>query len=182
MYTLDTHSLLDITQKKYSIFCSAVFSACLLHSPPEPCSHSASISLIQSICIPISVFLISFSLPYFSPSWVPRCSHWYAMSVSATINKGRWLSISVSEWNHCTKYCMSWLYAYTTTHPVCHQEYQTSQQRGQLVPLKKVHEGKGHHHKITVQQVAELAQLCDKQHKHRVRFVAVNLSDLKVLI
>ena len=84
-------------QKEHPIFCSAVFSACLLHAPSEPSSHAASISLIQSICIPLSFLLISCSFPYFSPSWVPRCSHWYAMSANATINKGRWLSISVSE-------------------------------------------------------------------------------------
>ena len=64
------------------------------------------------------------------------------------------------------------LYAYTSTHPVCPQEYQTSQQRRQLV-LLKVHEGKGHHQKITVQQLVEQLVLCDKQHKHRIRFVAV---------
>ena len=152
------------------MLCSAVFSACLLHSPPEPCSHTASISLIQSICIPISVFLISFSLPYFSPSWIPRCSHWYATLVSATINTGRWLSISVREWNHCTKILLVIIVClYTTTHPECPQEYQTSQQRGQL---EKVHEGKGHHQKITVQYLFEQLLLCDKQHKHWIRFVA----------
>ena len=45
---------------------------------------------------------------------------------------------------------------------MCPQEYQTGQQRGQLVPSKKVHEGKGHKQRTTVQQVAELV-LCDKQ-------------------
>ena len=101
MWTLDTHSLLDLIQKEHPIFCSAVFSACLLHSPPEPCSHAESISLIQSIGIPLLLLSIAINFPYFSPSWSPRCSHWYATSASATINKRR-VSISVSEWNHCT--------------------------------------------------------------------------------
>ena len=51
--------------------------------------------------------------------------------------------------------------SYTATHLVCHQEYQTSQQRGQLVSLKKVREGKVHKQSTTVQQVVELV-LCDK--------------------
>ena len=46
------------------------------------------------------------------------------------------------------------------------------------MPLKKVHEEKvheekGHQERTTVQQVAELL-LCDKQHKHRIRFVDIN--------
>ena len=172
-----THRLLGLsTQKEQLIFCSAVFSACLLYSPPEPCSHSASISFMQSICMPRLFLSISCSFPYFSPSWVPRCSHWYAMSASATINTGRWLSISTCKWvTHDTVLNIAGhaLYVYTSTHPVCHQEYQTSQQWWQLVFLKKVvHEGKGHKQRTTVQQVAELL-LCDKQHKHRVRFVTV---------
>ena len=138
------------------MLCSAVFSACLLHCPPWPCSHAASISLRQSICIPISVLLISFSLPYFSLSWVPRHSHWYATLASATINTGRWLSISVREWNHCTQYCMSSLCAYTTTHPEYpHEEYQTSHQRNSWRRCIR--------QKITVQHLVEQLVLCDKQ-------------------
>ena len=102
-----THSQVAIPiQKEHPIFCSAVFSVCLLYSPPEPCSHFASISLIQSFGIPLLFMSISFSFQYSSPSWVPRCSHWCTTSVSATINTGRWLSISVSEWNHDSYHCM----------------------------------------------------------------------------
>ena len=166
-HTLTHSQVARSTQKEQPIFCSAVFSACLLYSPPEPCSHSASISFMQSNWMPRLFLSISCSLLYFSPSWVPRCSHWYTTSVSATINKGRWLSISVSE---ITVLNIASLFGYTTTHPVCHQEYQTGQQRRQLVPLKKVHEGNGHKQRTAVQKVAELV-LCDKQHNHRIKIL-----------
>ena len=120
-----TGNLVSYIQNEHPIFCSAVFSACLLHSLPKPCSHAASISLIQSICIFNCSFSIAFSLLCVTPSWSPRCSHWYATPASATVNKGKSL-MSVSKTIILFSIIISPAHYYFTqacTHSVCHQKY-----------------------------------------------------------
>ena len=124
-HTLTGNLVSFYIQKEHPIFCSAVFSACLLHSPPEPCSHAASISVIQSICIFNFSFSIAFSLPCVTPSCPPRCSHWYATPASATVNKGKSL-MSVSKTIILFSIIISPAHYYFTqacTHSVCHQKY-----------------------------------------------------------